>query len=207
MRFYKNPKWFKWLYPGAIWDFFYQDDRSIYLTFDDGPNPVTTPYLLELLDQYNAKATFFCLGKQVKQYPDLFKTIRDKGHQVGNHGMEHLNGIKTTLATYLENVEQAAELIPSRLYRPPYGKIKPKQFKALQKKGYTVAFWSVMAYDFDADLSSEKRITKMKDLTKNGAIFVFHDSEKCLEVLKNDLPKLMEFWKEEQYSLKTLPGK
>ena len=116
MRFYQIPKWFRTLYPGAIWDFFLDENPPVYITFDDGPNPKTTPFSLDLLDQYNARATFFCQGKNVLDFPDLFERIRSKGHSIGNHGMLHLDGYKTSTADYVKNASEAATCIPSSLY-------------------------------------------------------------------------------------------
>ena len=204
MRYYKFPKWSKRLYPEAIWDFSFLPGKSIYLTFDDGPEPGVTNFVLDLLDKFNAKATFFCLGEKVKEHPELYQEIISRGHSVGNHGMAHLNGLKTSNVKYWKDVKDASELIDSDLFRPAYGKIKSSQYKMIKEAGFKVVFWSAMAYDFDETLASEKRIEKMKALTFNGSIFVFHDNKKSFETLKNDLPQLMEWWKINEYTFKSV---
>lgn len=204
MRFYQFPKWFRTLYPGAIWDFFLVPDNAIYLTFDDGPHPETTPYILDLLDSYQIKATFFCLGENARLYPELLDTLRKKGHRIGNHGMRHLDGFKTNTETYLNDAAEAAKYIASPLYRPAYGHIKKKQFSALKKQGFEVVFWSLLTYDFDATWPAEKRLQLIRKKTKAGSILVFHDSHKALAQLKITLPTLLEEWKKQRFSFKTL---
>jgi peptidoglycan-N-acetylglucosamine deacetylase len=206
MRFYQIPKWFRKLYPGAVWDFFLDQNQSLYITFDDGPNPATTPFILDLLDQYNAKATFFCLGQQVLLYPDLFEQIRARGHRIGNHGMLHLDGYKTSTEDYVKNASEAAGCIPSSLYRPAYGRIKKTQYNALKKQGFQFVFWSLLTYDFDNTLSSEKRLELIRKKTKAGSILVFHDSEKAFPQLKNELPVLLKEWKEKGFAFKAIHG-
>lgn len=204
MRHFKFPKWSRKLYPEAIWDFSFKKGRSIYLTFDDGPEPGVTNFVLDLLDEYNAQATFFCLGERVRSNPDLFQEIKRRGHVVGNHGMHHINGLRTTNEKYWNDVLEASKSIDSNLFRPAYGKIKSSQYKMINEAGFNVVFWTAMAYDFDTDLDSNKRINKMKALTENGAIFVFHDNKKSLSVLKNDLPQLMEWWRINEFTFKTV---
>lgn len=194
MRLYHIPKWSRIFYPGAIWDFFSAQDKAIYLTFDDGPDPETTPWLLDTLDKFNAKATFFCLGENVKKHPDLFEKIRSKGHAIGNHGMYHFDGLKTSNDQYLQSVSDAASLIHSSLFRPAYGRIKKSQFKAVKQQGFKVVFWSLMTYDFDHTLSSEKRLQVIRAKTKPGSVLVFHDSKKAFPQLSSELPILLEEW-------------
>lgn len=199
MRFYKFPKWHKWIYPGAIWDFFLDPEKTIYLTFDDGPHPVTTPFIIDLLAQYNAKATFFCSGNSVKTYPEHFQNIVEAGHSIGNHGMEHISGLHTPRNAYIEDVHAAADLIDSKLFRPPYGRLSKKQFSALKDQGHQTIFWSVLSYDFDTTLASKKRLLKMKKLCKSGSIVVFHENEKAKNNLMNELPLLMKHWHDLQF--------
>lgn len=202
MRYYKFPKWSKRFYPNAIWDFSHLKERSIYLTFDDGPHPETTPILLELLDKYEAKATFFCLGKNAQRFPHLVDTIIQRGHTIGNHGMNHVKGWNTSTENYLKDVKSAADVIDSKYFRPAYGKMKRRQAKAISNLGFKIVFWTVMSYDFDHSLSSEKRIGKLKKLSKPGAIFVFHDSDKVVESFFSELEIMLEYWKEEQYTFR-----
>ncbi|UKN00473.1 polysaccharide deacetylase family protein [Paracrocinitomix mangrovi] len=202
-RAYKIPKWPRRLFKGAIFDFA-SDAKTIYLTFDDGPHPETTPLLLDVLDQFNIKATFFCLGENVKDYPQLFQRILDKGHAIGNHAMNHIKGTMTNTNDYIKDVETATELINSKLFRPPYGKIKPSQFKALKQKGYRIIFWSIMAYDFDQNLSTDTFISKMQKLAYPGAIYVFHDNQKSIETIQNELPKVIEALIDDGYEFKKI---
>ncbi|MEO9533647.1 MAG: polysaccharide deacetylase family protein [Crocinitomicaceae bacterium] len=204
MRLYTFPKWLRWLYPGAIWEIS-SSNKEIYLTFDDGPNKDITHYILDLMNQFDAKATFFCLGNQIEKFPEHFEQIKAAGHAIGNHSMTHMNGWWTKNEKYLADVTKAAELIDSKLYRPPYGRISLRQFKKLKKMGYQVVFWSVVSYDFDPGLRKKKLRNKMERLTKPGAVFVFHDNPKAMSVLEMELPKLMKFWKDEGYEFKAIP--
>lgn len=205
MRLYTFPKWLRWLYPGAVWEISSTSKKELYLTFDDGPNKEITNYILDLMRQFDAKATFFCLGNQIEKYPELFQKIKAEGHSVGNHSMTHMNGWWTSNAKYLADVEAAESFIKSKLYRPPYGRVGIKQFKALKKRNYKIVFWSVVSYDFDPGLRKQKLRTKMQRLTKPGAIFVFHDNPKALSVLELELPKLMGYWQKEGYEFKAIP--
>lgn len=196
IRAFKFPKWLKGFYQTAIWDFSYKatKEKSIYLTFDDGPHPNTTPWILDLLAKYNAKATFFCLGKNVQNEPELYQRILDEGHQVGNHTMHHLHGWRTKTKDYVQDVQLANDHIDSALFRPPYGKIKKKQLNQLKALGYKTIFWSHITYDFDPSYPSAKRMKKTNEAVFPGAILVFHDSEKAFAQVKNELPELMEEW-------------
>jgi peptidoglycan/xylan/chitin deacetylase (PgdA/CDA1 family) len=200
MRFYKFPKWLKRIYPNAIWDFFLTKDKSIYLTFDDGPNPLSTPWILELLNKHDAKASFFCLGKNTKENPYLFQKIQTEGHQIGNHTFNHLKGFKTNDKDYLEDVSLAAKYIPSKLFRPPYGKMKPSQYKKIRALGYTTVFWTHISFDFDHSMDNKLCLKKLKRAVKPGAIIVFHDSEKAFPQLKKILPPFLQYLKEVNYS-------
>jgi len=206
MRLYRFPKWLRWMYPGAIFDYSHKGEKSIYLTFDDGPNPEITEYILNVLAQYDAKATFFCLGQQVEKHPELFQEITAQGHTVGHHSYTHPNGWWSINKRYLADVDKAAKIIPSKLFRPPYGRLSFGQNRQLKKRGYQVVFWTVVSYDFDPALRKKDLIKKMKRLSEPGAIFVFHDNPKAVPVLKNELPKLMDFWKAEGYRFKSIPN-
>lgn len=202
MRYYKFPKWLKRFYPDAIWDFSVSPDpksKIIYLTFDDGPNPTTTAWLLDLLDEYDAKATFFCIGKNVADHPALYQQLLAKNHSVGNHSYSHLNGAFTNFNTYIADVKKAQDIIQSNLFRPPYGKIKPKQFRQLKALKLTTVFWTHISYDFDPALDSNTRISKTLQGVNNGSIVVFHDSDKAFPQLKKELPNLMDKWAAEGY--------
>ncbi|MBK6527779.1 MAG: polysaccharide deacetylase family protein [Crocinitomicaceae bacterium] len=194
MRFFQIPKWSRIIYSDAIWDFFLKKNNTLYLTFDDGPCDQSTRWILDLLSKYNAKATFFCLGKNVQQHPELFEEIRKQGHAIGNHGMHHLDGFKSSTEDYLNDVSEASKFIHSPLFRPAYGRIKKSQYTALKKQGFQIVFWSLLTYDFDSSFSTEKRLAVIRKKTKAGSILVFHDSEKAFPQLQKELPILMEEW-------------
>ncbi len=205
MRFYQFPKWLKRFYPNAIWDFFLDDSQpNIYLTFDDGPTPMVTEWVLDILAQYNAKATFFCVGNNVKKYPKLFNRYIDEGHSVGNHTMNHISGISTNTKVYINEVIEASQYIHSNLFRPPYGKCTPKQYKQLFSLGYQTIFWSHLYYDFDSNLTSNERLYQLKANVKPGSIIVFHDSQKAFPQLKKELPLVLEFYQSKGYDFKPI---
>lgn len=158
-------------------------ENKVFLTFDDGPNPEITPFILASLRKFNAKATFFCLGQQVEKYPDLFAQIIQEGHAVGNHGFHHINGWKTPLKVYIENVNSASQLIESKLFRPPYGKITLPQARALSKK-YQLILWDVSAQDYRIDISAEQVYQNVVNNTKSGSVIVLHDNVKANEKLR-----------------------
>ena len=176
------------------------NNNEIYLTFDDGPHPVATPFVLNVLEQYKAKATFFCIGKNVKEQPQLYKKMLDEGHSVGNHTYNHLNGKKCNDNDYIENIVEAAKIIDSNLFRPPYGAIT--SFQARQLKGiYRIIMWNVLSADFDAKISKEKCLSNVLKNTRPGSIIVFHDSEKAFPHLEYVLPRAIEFFAEKKYKM------
>lgn len=200
MRLYKFPKWLKRFYPGAIWDFsFSSPSKKIYLTFDDGPNPITTDWILETLTAYQAKATFFCIGKNVELHPDLYAKLLQNAHTVGNHSFSHVNGFKVKTKEYQEDVQKAQKVINSVLFRPPYGKITPKQHRLISQLGFKTVFWSHISYDFDKNLGAEIRIKKLLEAVKPGAIVVFHDSDKAFSQLSDELPQILQTLGEKGY--------
>jgi peptidoglycan/xylan/chitin deacetylase (PgdA/CDA1 family) len=176
MYFVKNPHIIKWLYPSMTWEIPVQDN-SVFLTFDDGPDPGVTPQVLDLLKKYEAKATFFCVGQNVEKYPVLYERLIFEGHTTGNHSHSHLKGSKTDTAHYLEDIQKAARVIKSKLFRPPYGKIRAEQVKALKNK-YKIVMWNVLAGDFDKAVSMEEVLKRLIDHTKPGRIIVLHDNAK-----------------------------
>ena len=201
MRFFRAPLIAKLLFPSGIWKG--KESDSIYLTFDDGPNPEVTPWVLDLLNEFQIKATFFLVGKNVKDYPELLNRIISEGHQIGNHTMNHECGTKTGINTYISSVSQAEIYIQSDLFRPPYGKITRNQFKKLLDGGKKIVFWSWLSYDFDKNISPKKIIQKAKDI-KGGDILVFHDSEKGFPNLKNSIIEIIEQLKSRGLNFKTL---
>ena len=205
--FIKTPWWLKKIYPDRLWDIA-TNENIIYLTFDDGPHPVATPFVLNALKKYNAKATFFCIGKNVLQYPAIYNRILDEGHQVGNHTQHHLNGWKTHTTIYLADVAEASTYINSNLFRPPYGRIKASQVKgigeSLKKKSAKIVMWDVLSGDFDESLSKEKCLNNVISKTRPGSIIVFHDSEKAFPRLKYTLPVFLEIFAKKGFSFHSL---
>ncbi len=179
------------------------DKREIFLTFDDGPIPVVTPWVLEILKQYNAKATFFCVGDNVKKNSSVYDQVKAEGHKIGNHTMNHLNGWTNFNKTYFENIQKCNDLIHSDLFRPPYGKIKPTQINYL-KKNYKIIMWDVLSKDYDEDLTGIQCFDRVKKNCKPGSIIVFHDSLKAEKRLRYALPKSLEFLRNEGYTFSTL---
>ncbi len=199
MNFYftKTPKIIQSYYKNYLWEID-TNKKEIYLTFDDGPTPIVTEFVLDTLKKYHAKATFFCVGKNVKNNPELFQRILNENHGIGNHTQNHLNGWKTKAAIYLDNVIVAEEFLfddsitkIQKLFRPPYGKIKTKQAKAILKNGYKIIMWSVLSGDFDTRIKEEKCLQNVLQNVESGSIVVFHDSEKAFNKLKNVLPKML----------------
>jgi len=179
------------------------DEKIIYLTFDDGPIPETTPQVLRLLDQYNAKATFFCVGENVEKYPDLFMDIKNKRHSVGNHTYNHLKGWSTPNFVYIRNVEKADALIHSSLFRAPYGKITYSQRLILNKK-YNLIMWDVLSGDYDQKISNQHCLQNVLNYTRNGSVVVFHDSIKAKKNMLHALPKTLEHFSELGYKFKAI---
>ena len=194
-----------------VWRFS-SDKKEIFLTFDDGPTPEITPFVLDQLKKHNAKATFFCIGKNIREHPTVYKKILAEKHTIGNHTQNHLNGWATNTSTYLKNVAQAKETIAlvdtpiklPKLFRPPYGKIKKTQAKALLKDGYRIVMWDVLSADFDVSISKEKCLQNVLKNTTNGSIVVFHDSIKASEKLRYVLPKVLAEFSEKGFVFKAI---
>lgn len=186
---FRSPKSLRWIYPNRIWGMS-TNEKVVYLTFDDGPIPELTPWVLDLLQEYNIKATFFCIGSNVEKHPSIYQRILDEGHQVGNHSMNHENGFKTQVTSYIESINQANRLIQSHLYRPPYGRMTKKQESALEGK-YKVIMWSWLSQDYDNNMSSDKIVAAATKI-KPGDILVFHDNVKATDNLKKSLPVILQ---------------
>ncbi|WP_025298877.1 polysaccharide deacetylase family protein [Niabella soli] len=191
MYFIKTPSWLKKVYGGYIWDIPVRE-KKIFLTFDDGPHPVATPFVLEQLKHYNARATFFCIGKNVQAEPALYQQLFEEGHRVGNHTHNHLNGWRTDTHIYLDNILQASNVINTDLFRPPYGRITRKQGYLLRQKHFRIIMWDVLSGDFDQSLAPEKCLANVVRKTTPGSIIVFHDSQKAFNNLQYVLPKALE---------------
>lgn len=197
----KPPKILRRLMPSLIWEI--EDDKGVFLTFDDGPTPGITEWILATLEKYNAKATFFVLGKNVEMYPDLFQKILDAGHRVGNHTYSHQKGWGMSLERYIEDVDFANDLIHSDLFRPPYAQITPAQARALSVR-YKLVMWDIISRDYNRNLSPR---TCLKNVTKYlapGAIVVFHDSEKSFRNMRYALPRTLEKCRELGLQCKTI---
>ncbi len=193
--FVKTPQIIQTLLKNYLWRFSTKKNR-IYLTFDDGPTPEITPWVLEELAKYNAKATFFCIGKNIEQHPALFKKILKENHVVGNHTYNHLNGWKTPNKKYINNILKTASFFEkgNKLFRPPYGKLKPKQAKQLRQLSYQIVMWNVLSADFDTYISKETCLQNVVQNASNGSIIVFHDSLKGSDKLRFVLPKILEHY-------------
>lgn len=203
--FTKTPWWIKKLYPGCIWDI-KTEEKVLYLTFDDGPHPVATPYVLDQLKKYNAKATFFCIGKNVKEHFEIYKRIIEEKHKPGNHTYDHLNGWKEKDKIYLQNIFEAKKIIDSNLFRPPYGKISRFQLKQLTADKYKLQtiMWSVLSGDFDDKVSRENCLINVTTNARAGSIIVFHDSEKAYAKVLFALPKLLQQFSAKGYKFKAI---
>ena len=201
----KTPWLLKKAFPECIWNID-TDEKILYLTFDDGPHPQATPFVLSELKKYNAKATFFCIGKNVKEYFDVYKLVLSEGHKPGNHTYNHLNGWKTKDKEYLEDISKAAKIIDSNLFRPPYGKITKFKLKALQgqKLNLKTIMWDVLSGDFDLSIKPENCYLNVINNAKPGSVIVFHDSLKSLLVLKYTLPKVLQYFSEKGFQFKQL---
>jgi peptidoglycan/xylan/chitin deacetylase (PgdA/CDA1 family) len=193
MYLVKTPFWLRALYPSCTWKML-GTEKVIYLSFDDGPHVDATPFVLAELKKYNAKACFFCIGKNVAAHKNLYEQILHEGHTVGNHTYDHVNGWKTNTAHYIENIELAGKLIQSNLFRPPYGRITKSQIqkiKADKTLPQKIIMWDVLSGDFDLSLTAESCIKNIIKNTVAGSIVVFHDSAKAFERLKIALPRIL----------------
>lgn len=209
MNFYwiKTNQIIKQIFSNFIWDI-PNAENKVYLTFDDGPIPESTEWILEELRKHNAKATFFCIGDNINKHPELFKKVISNGHAIGNHTYKHLNGWKTLTRDYLANTALCQEIISkhsgvlnlkSKLFRPPYGKIKTSQSKQIRKLGYKIIMWDVLSADFDQNLSKEACLENVITNVKSGSIIVFHDSLKAFKNLEYALPRTLAYLKENNF--------
>ncbi len=207
MRFFRTPKWFRLLWPQYEWNI-KNATKSIYLTFDDGPHPEITPWVLDVLDKFNAKATFFVVGENAKKYPQTIDKIIEKGHKIENHTFHHVKGWNTSISEYEKNIVECDSCIPYRTtkyFRPPYGRITQKQGKQLINKGYQIVMWSLLTYDYDKKLNLKRASKAINSKTQSGDIVVFHDSEKAEKQLKFLLPKYLENINSKGFEILSLP--
>jgi peptidoglycan-N-acetylglucosamine deacetylase len=210
MGFYwTKTNWFiKKIFSNYVWDI-PNDTNKVYLTFDDGPTPKITEWVLAELKKHNAKATFFCIGKNIEKHPEIFRKVIDNGHSIGNHTHNHENGWKTPVAEYLENTKRCENAIlnlqskicnlKSKIFRPPYGKIKASQSRKLRKLGYKIIMWDVLSGDFDTTISPDECLKNSISNVTSGSIIIFHDSEKAFQNLEYTLPKALKFLSEKGF--------
>jgi peptidoglycan/xylan/chitin deacetylase (PgdA/CDA1 family) len=191
------------LFPESVWRI-QKNVKSVYLTFDDGPIPEVTPWVLDLLDKYDIKATFFCVGDNVRRNPDLFNEVKRRGHSVGNHTMNHLQGAHVTTRRYLRNVREAQELIGSNLFRPPHGLLRWSQAKVL-KDHFVIVMYDLVSRDYSKKLSGEQVLDNVKRFARKGSIIVFHDSLKAEKNMKYALPRAIEWLRDNGYSFERIP--
>lgn len=177
---------------------------QIFLTFDDGPIPEITPSVLQLLEQYNARATFFCVGDNVAKYPDIYQKVVDSGHATGNHTYHHLNGWQTSVEDYVKDINECKTLVNSHLFRPPYGRIRPSAIKYI-RDDYRIIMWSILTGDYDKTLAPEKVLKNAIGNTTDGSIVVFHDSLKAADRLFYALPRFLEYFNKKGFTFSTIP--
>ena len=205
MKFYaiKTPTIIQKFFSNYRWRFS-SVPKEIYLTFDDGPTLEVTDFVLEELKKHQAKATFFCIGKNVKKHQNIYHKIQEEGHSVGNHTFNHLNGLLTKNTRYIENIQQASAYIVSKLFRPPYGRLKSSQARLLQQEGYKIIMWDVLSGDFDRSISPEKCLENVLKNTTNGSIIVMHDSEKAKDKIYFALPRILDHFSQKGYLFKAI---
>lgn len=190
-----------------IWDMPAGEEPAVYLTFDDGPHPVATPFVLNQLEKYKAAATFFCVGNNVSHYPDIYRQVIAGGHTTGNHTYNHVNGWKAGSSHYIKNIERADKYINSTIFRPPYGRIKYSQIRKLRKKypNLKIYMWDILSGDFDHSITPEQCLDNVLANITPGSIIVFHDSEKAMERMSYTLPLVLEYCHKKNWKMKALP--
>lgn len=193
----------RWMFPHALWRMD-RHHKSVYLTFDDGPIPEATPFILDTLDRFNAKATFFMVGENAVKYPHLLEEVRRRGHQVGNHTYNHMSGMRHFTWTYLANIKKADEVLHTRLFRPPHGWIRTVQYRVLRHIGIKVVMWDVVTRDYSRLLTADDVLHNVKRFTRPGSIITFHDSLKSIEKLKHALPEALAWLQEQGYEFRII---
>ena len=204
MYLVRTPRLIQNLFPSYTWRV-PTEEKVLYITFDDGPIPEITPWVLETLRTFNAKATFFCVGDNVKKNPSVFQQVLAEGHTVGNHTFNHLSGWDTENIPYFHNIRHCAKLVKSNLFRPPFGRLTPKQTQFLTRH-YNIVMWDVLSGDFDESLTNEDCLKNVTSAARRGSIVVFHDSVKAAEKLKFTLPKVLEHYAAKGYRFESLKG-
>ncbi len=200
--FIEQPPWFyRAIFQGVIWRKPDPDRKCVYLTFDDGPIPEVTPWVLDLLDRYRVKATFFCVGDNVRKYPDIYRMVLERGHRVGNHTFNHIQGIRFLTRNYIANVEKAAEYIDSDLFRPPHGHMRLPQVWMLRRR-FRIIMWDVVTRDYSPHMTPKGVLNVVKRYTRNGSVIVFHDSLKAERNMREALPLAIEWLLKEGYEFR-----
>ncbi len=202
----KTPNIIQSIFPDLIWKMKKDGQKSLYLTFDDGPIPIVTEWVLDQLDKYQAKASFFCVGQNVEDHKHIFQKIINQGHVVGNHTYNHISGWKNDAQTYITDIERCATFVNGNLFRPPYGRLKPSQV-GLLKENYKIVMWDILSGDFDPKISNRKCLENVLNKSEDGSIIVFHDSLKAKEKLEFVLPKVLAHFSERGYSFKKIKFK
>ncbi len=202
-----SPRWLHWLYPQRVWTI-PSEEKIIYLTFDDGPHPDITAFVLDQLRKYEAKGTFFCIGQNVDRYPEMFQRLRAEGHAVGNHTQHHLNGWKTAADVYVNDVMKAADRIQSNWFRPPYGRLTSRQARAIRSRLplLSIAMWDVLSGDFDPARTGDWCASQVLRFAKPGSVVVMHDSVKAWDRLQYCLPKVLSNFSDRGFRFEKLPG-
>ena len=195
----KTPTLIQFFFPSLLWSK-KRDKKILYLTFDDGPYNMLSPFILDELKKYKAKATFFYLGSKAEKYPQLIKRCKDENHKIGNHSYSHPNGWKTKNSRYYQDIEKANKLLNSNLFRPPYGRIKPSQINHL-KKYYKIIMWDILSWDFDKKTSPEECYNNIIKNTKSGSIIVLHENEKSAKNVKEVLPKILSYFSSQGFKV------
>ena len=198
----KTPTLIQFFFPSLLWSK-KRDKKILYLTFDDGPYNMLSPFILDELKKYKAKATFFYLGSKAEKYPQLIKRCKDENHKIGNHTYSHPNGWKTKNSRYYQDIEKANKLLNSNLLRPPYGRIKPSQINHL-KKYYKIIMWDILSWDFDKKTSPEECYNNIIKNTKSGSIIVLHENEKSAKTVKEVLPKILSYFSSQGFKFEKL---
>lgn len=198
------PFFYRLLFTEAIWRILQRGKKVVYLTFDDGPIPEETPWVLDVLDRYGVKATFFMVGDNVRRYPELFEEVKRRGHSYGNHTMHHMQGLKVSALTFFRDITEADRLIGSTLFRPPHGIISPLQTNLI-KRHYNIIMYDLVTRDYSKRVTGEEVLENVKRYARNGSIIVFHDSKKAHVNMRYALPRAIEWLKEQGYEFLPLP--
>lgn len=205
--FVRTPQWLRMFFPKHLTWEMPAADNTVYLTFDDGPHPAATPFVMEQLAKYDAKATFFCVGNNVTKYPEIYARLQQAGHVTGNHTFDHVSGIKTDSDKYLDNIHKAGKFIANKIFRPPYGRLRASQVRKLREEdpNWKIYMWNVLSGDFDRSLSPQRCLDNVLKNITPGAIVIFHDSEKAWDRMSYALPRVLEYCRSKNWQMKALP--